>query len=559
MGPRFLRAIAAWLALAAVVPAQASRPESGPATRPAANGIRLVVLLVIDQLTPEVLAGAWPHLGDDGFRRLAREGVSFEKCAYDHACSETGPGHATLGTGTSPSIHGIVANAWIDASTGQIVGCVDDESVKLIPGDTRGSSAHRLLAPTLGDAMKSKWPEARIVGISIKDRSAILPVGAAADRAVWYDRTVGRFVTSTAFARDGNPAWLAALNALRPVTDWEEAVWTKSGEPGAYADLGPDDSPFEQTLDGSRDFPHRTKLAAMVSRSWFVEAVCASPGGLDLVFGGAAFLVEDAGLGRDEVPDLLSISSSANDLVGHAFGPESHEVRDITLVTDRKLAELFRKFDEVAGAGRWIAALSSDHGIGPIPEALVKRGVAAGRINPDRIKLAVEKAFRERFGPPPGPRTWVKRLYETDILLDRDLLELNEISLNDAQDFAARAAASVPNVAEAIALHSVFDGSLPAGPVYDAIRKAQMAARAADVYILPKPRFVMTATAATHGTPYDYDCRVPLLFAGPGFRRGVRSETAVAPGSVAPTLARALGIPPPAKASYPVLEEALAK
>jgi predicted AlkP superfamily pyrophosphatase or phosphodiesterase len=336
-------------------------------------------------------------------------------------------------------------------------------------------------------------------------------------------------------------------------------MWSKSGPPSAYADLGPDEDKAEHTLDGSTAFPHRIKERTAKTHAWFVEEVCASPAGLELISGAAEFLLEDAALGRDDVPDFLSVSFSSFDLVGHLFGPDSHEVRDMTILTDRTIAWLLKNLDETVGAGRYDLALSADHGIGPIPEIAARRGMDAGRINPDKIKLAVEAAFRERFGPAPEKEHWVARVLDSDVLLNRKLLELKKIALRDAQDFAAKAAAAVPNVAEAIPVHAIFDGGLTAGTIHDAIRRAQMESRSADVYVLPKPHYLLTTTAATHGTPYEYDCRVPLFFFGPGFKRGLRSNAAAAPGSLAPTLARALGIAPPAKASYPALEDAIEK
>jgi hypothetical protein len=548
------------LALAGPVPAQDSRPAAGSRSAAAGGGgSRLVALIVVDQLASEVLRMAWPHLGPDGFKRLAREGAFWPKALYDHACSETGPGHATLSTGASPAIHGIVGNEWIDAATAKIVGCVDDKTTGLVPGVTPGSSAHRLLAPTFGDALKAAFgPAARIAAVSIKDRAAILPAGAAGDFVVWYDRRVGRFVTSTAFLRTGvDASWIERLNAIRPIETFSHSEWEKVGPAAAYADLGPDDDPVELSLDGSRAFPHVIEREKFRTQAGFCEAVCASPAGLELVSLAARFLIDEAKLGQDDTPDFLGISFSSTDLVGHLYGPESHEVRDMTIRADRTIAGLLSDLDRIAGKGRYHVILSADHGIGPIPESLARRGVPAGRMNADKLKIAIEGGLREAYGAAPESRHWVARTLDADVLLDRSLLGEKKIALAEAQDRAALVATTAPGVAEAIAVHRIFDGSLDSTPIHDAVRHAQMESRSVDLYVVPKPHWLFGANRANHGTPHEFDRLVPLFLCGPGIKPGFESAAAAAPGSAVVTIAAALGIPPPARADHPVLREAL--
>lgn len=574
---RLARIAATALALVAALSAQtappaASRPESrlflrGPVRAEsgpvpvARNGSRLVVLIVVDQLASDVLAAAWPHLGDDGFKRLEREGSSYPHCAYLHACTETGPGHATLGTGATPSVHGIVGNDWIDAATRETIGCCDDRSTRLLSGSEPGASAHRLLVPTLGDAMKAAFGgRARVASISQKDRSAIFPVGASADRVVWFDRKTSSFTTSTAFvAALAGPetAWLDALNRTHPIGRIDEYTWDRAGPPSAYADLGPDDEPVEFPLGGSRTIPRTLRRADSGSAPEYCDWLSYSPAGLDLVFEHARFLLQDFGLGTDDVPDFLSIAPSSNDYVGHIFGPDSHEVRDMTLRTDRHVAALLKLLDETVGKGRYNVALSADHGITSIPELAVKRGIAAGRVSPDKLRGAIEAAMRDAHGAPPANDRWVAKTLDADILLNRALLEARKIPLNDAQDVAARGAALVSGVAEAVPIHLIREGKLSSSVLHDAVRRGHMPSRAVDVYVLVKPHYLFGKTIASHGTPYDYDRRVPLFLFGPGIKDGHRSLGAVAPGSAVVTLAAALGIDGPRGADHPILADAL--
>jgi Type I phosphodiesterase / nucleotide pyrophosphatase len=546
------------LALCCVGAAQDTR-RPGPSDSIAAP--RLIVLIVVDQLASSVLESAWPHLGEGGFRRLAREGASYPRAAYDHSCSETGPGHASLATGATPSVHGIVGNEWLDADSGEIVGCADDAGKPLVPGGARGSSARRLLAPTIGDALRAAYgPGVRIATVSIKDRSAIFPAGAGGDYVVWFDRKAScGFVTSSAFVRPGaDVSWLERLNALRPKEALEGFVWEKVAPQGAYADLGADDDPVEINVDGSRAFPHELRPDRFASANVFCEALCASPAGLDLVLGGARFLLREAGLGQDDVPDLLGISFSSTDLVGHLYGPESHEVRDMTLRTDALLAGFLADLDRLCPE-RYFLLLSADHGVGPIPEALVRRGQPAGRVNVDKLRSAIEGGLRAAYGPAPESRRYLRRTLDSDVLLDRPLLAEKGIPLAQAQDRAAAAALTAPGVAEAIALHRVFDGSLPPGAWYDLFRNAQLQSRSVDLLVVPKPHWLFGSNRANHGTPHDYDRRVPLFLMGPGIKRGHEGADDVAPGSGVVTIAAALGIPPPAAANHAPLADALAK
>jgi hypothetical protein len=243
--------------------------------------------------------------------------------------------------------------------------------------------------------------------------------------------------------------------------------------------------------------------------------------------------------------------------VGHAFGPDSHEVRDMTLRTDRQLASILAHLDEIAGPGRYHVIVSSDHGVGTIPEVAARRGLPAGRVSLLRLKLAIERALREEHGPAPEGEHWYGAIGDGGVMLNRRLLEQRGIPLAHAQDVAARAAATLDGIAEAIPAHAVAEGTLPPGPVHDTVRKCFYGGRSGDVLVIVKPNHLFGATVASHGTPYDYDRRVPLFLSGPGIRAGYRGRDPVTPGSAVVTVAEALGIAPPSRAVFPALRAAL--
>jgi hypothetical protein len=538
------------------------RIEAGPMSA-AKNGARLVVIVVVDQLGTDVLAAAWPYLSPDGFRRLERDGASYPRCAYVHACNETGPGHATIGTGATPAVHGIVGNDWIDASTRETINCCEDRATRMLSGSEPGASAHRLLAPTIGDAMKVAFgSRSKVASVSMKDRSAIFPVGASADRVVWFDRKTGLFSTSTAFAEalEGpETAWLQNLNAGRKVADVTEYVWDRAGPAAAYADLPPDDEIVEFPHGGTRTLPRTLRRENAKSLPEWCDWLAYSPAGLDLVFEHAHFLLTDFGLGADDVPDLLSIAPSSNDYVGHVFGPDSHEVRDMTLRTDRHIAALLATLDRTVGRGRYHVMLTADHGIAPIPEIAVRRGLAAGRVNGDKLRQGIETAMREEYGAPPANETWVAKTLDADILLNRKLIDTRKIALLDAQKVAARGAAKVNGVAEAVPTLDILERRLTPSPTHDAMLRSQMRSRSVDVYVLVKPYHLFGRTIASHGTPYLYDRAVPFFLTGPGVKPGHVSLADAAPGSGVVTIAALLGIVAPGGADHPVLEDAITR
>lgn len=464
-------------------------PVARPATRPA-----LVVLVVVDQLpvrllerTAPVFTGGLARLtGPEAFRATAR---------YHHAATNTCPGHATLSTGADPAVHGVVTNLWF--AEGEPVYCAQLELLKAQP-----------LADRVIEA------GGRVVSVSHKDRGALLLAGARG-LAVWYDRDAGTFAGA-----DWARVDLAPLRS----TPWEPAI------PSHYALHAADDQPFEASPDGRTTFPHDIGDP----RGFLYSA----PAGAALVDVALA-AVEAEGLGADGTPDLLTVSFSNTDYVGHAYTAESWEAMDALVGVDRALGRLFDALDARIGAGRWAVALTSDHGVAPAD---------ATRLHPRTVREAADAALAAlglegttRFGEP--------------------FLALPPSIPPDRRDEAARAvaraAAAVPGVAGAWAWRQ--DG-IPDGPHAEGVRASLHPEHANDVYLLLDEGTMFghgdAPTGAGHGTPYPYDAHVPFLLAGAGVRPGAASDL-VDVRAVAPTLAALLGVEPPVHAALPPYAPAL--
>ncbi len=547
---------------------QGDEPASQPTSRKtsikgpfsvAKNGARLAVLIVVDQLSTDVLRSGWAALGDDGIKRIERDGSSYPLATYEHASTLTGPGHATISTGASPIRHGITANDWFEPESRRYVNCCEDTNVRTFGAESRpaGSSAARLMAPTFGNALKAAFgARAKVVAVSVKDRSAIFLSGVGADLAVWIDLINGRFTTSTAFAAT-EPPFVQELNATAGAARYSNWVWERVGPKSLYAELD-DNNAVERSLGGSRKFPHRLPDATLVDPKIMIEAIVTSPAGNEMVMSAARKALAELNLGRDDVPDLFAVSFSSNDLVGHACGPASQEVRDMLIRVDRHIAELLKTLDELVGPDRYVVELSSDHGVGLAPEFAAQQGLPAGRVRIEKLRAAIDDSLTKAFGSP-APNKWLAALDGTDVFLDKSTLEPRNISVDAAADVAAAAASTVSGMYAAFPWHRVEAGA-STDPMLRAIRLARWTPRRPDVYLVPKPHHLIgTSTVASHGTPYAYDRRVPLMLMGPGIRRGYSSPIVAGPGSGVVTLAEALGITPPAACDHPVLGDALAR
>ncbi len=511
---------------------------------------KLVVLCVVDQLAAWVFEQGRPFLANDGgFARLLRDGAQFTSCAYEHACTETAPGHATIGTGVAARVHGIVRNRWYRPDRRKAVPAIEEEVAALpdqFEGKDRGASA--LLVPTFASALKAHIAGSLAGSVSWKDRSAILMAGRDADVVVWCEVSTGCFVTNTAWC-DAVPPWLEQFNAARPLDGFFGWQWTRSGPDDAYAGLV-DDRPYEnpwvkgkertlpQTLTGGLEQPGKA----------FYERAYVSPVGNTAVRLAAEAMVRGMGLGADAVADLLCVSFSSTDTIGHNYGPDSYEARDALLRLDRDLAQLFRLFDEVAGKDQWALFLTADHGVQPTPEWAQQHGVRALRIPTlgRMVESAAKAALAERFGPPAEGKPWLLHVGEYACELDNDALAAAGGA--DAPLAGARAvAAKLRRVRGVCAAFAVADLRTNLYP--DALQRSWLAAlhpeRAGDVVYVLEPYWQDSPTPASHGTPHPYDREVVGFAIGPGVPAGARIGQPITPGFGVVLFARMLGIPVP--------------
>lgn len=503
---------------------------------PADDAPRLLVLISVDQLVPEQFDRLAPAL-DGGLGRMWRVGWVADEALLPYAATETGPGHATLATGCLPCTHGVTGNGFFDRGARAGRYCVGDEEAGPVPAEARGGriSAANLRVPTLGDRLHALDPRARVFSVAGKDRSAVCLGGRHAAPALWWDRGRGGFMTSTAYA-DSLPEHVEAWNDT-----WEEqaAGWTWSwSHDGTPSELGADDDeragevPFHgQGTAMPHELPAEgAALPGMVFQTPLIDL-------FTLQVAGRA--VEALDLGGDEATDLLAIGLSGCDVAGHAFGPYSCEITDLLLRVDDALGELFDTLDRTVGEDAWIAALTADHGVLPLPERRAARGEPGrriGRAELGALGAAVAEALAARW-PEDTPRV---EAFSTGFVVA-------DAGAHDPAEVRAVAAGAAVGFEWVEAAYTYDQLAGPARPGEDPFLAAYRASfdpeRAPDVELRLTAGTLQVGLGTSHGSPYPYDQRVPLIFLGPGFPTG-SLPGAVGPADVVPTLLGRLGLAP---------------
>jgi hypothetical protein len=526
----------------------------------AADRPRLVVVVSVDQFPYEYLERFQQGLSKDGFfRRVFEQGAVYSNCHHAHAFTLTGPGHSVLLTGTFPSATGIVGNDWFDRRTSATVYCVSDNDKPLVGtvGGKGGISPKNLLVNTLGDTLKlSAGDQAKVYGVAMKDRAAVLMAGHLADGVYWFDDQSGNWITSLYYRRD-LPGYIRNLNEGYAAQAFLGKSWNLLLEPDKYQQFVPDDNTFESKAGTlGRTFPH--PLPDLAGPAYY-KAMTLTPYGNDLTLLAARTILQAEKLGQDEVPDLLVVNLSSNDYVGHSFGPQSLEVQDMFYRTDRQLGEFVKFIEDQMHGQPWVLALSSDHGVGPIPEYAASLGLPAARGPLGDLKgvqKRLEENLQRHLGVPAKDGRYVQQVEETEIYLNRELPELAGERFGQAQRIVRDALLELPAIAGAI----TRDDLLAGGDVPGLVRQFRLSfnpKRSGDVlYVLAPYNIPAGGAAATHGSPWRYDTHVPLLLLGSGVRPGKYTQM-VSPAALAPTLARLLKVEDPPACVVDALDEAL--
>ncbi|MBL8177429.1 MAG: alkaline phosphatase family protein [Bryobacterales bacterium] len=490
---------------------------------------KLIVAIAVDQFRYDYLT-RFRDQYNGGLARLLTQGAVFTNAYYEHFPTVTAIGHSTFLSGATPSVSGIIGNDWWDRATNKSVTSVEDDKVTMLGGEGKAGKAaspRRMLVSTVGDELKISGRGAKVVGVSVKDRSAILPAGHMADGAYWFDSNSGNFVSSTYYFPQ-LPEWAEAFNKTRMADKFVGAEWKPVGGGEAL-----------KTLSSQADKDYYNSLDSTPFSNELVEK-----------FAEAAIAGEQLGKHPNRT-DLLAVSFSANDYVGHAVGPDHPQVRDISIRTDRMLGEFFRFLDAQVGMRNVVVVFTADHGVAPVPEVNAARKMPGGRLS--KLAETIEAQLAHKY----GQGKWILK-GGTSTFLNRRLIAERNLNLKEVAETAAAAAREIPHVFRVYTYEQLRTGSVP-GDLFDRrIVNGFHHERGADVTIIPDPYYLSEGKAGTtsHGAPFGYDAHVPIVFLGDWIKAG-RYHQKVMVNDIAPTLATLMDVETPSGAVGRALHEVL--
>lgn len=514
-----------------------------PAAPPAP---KLIVFLSIDQMRADYF-DRYGTLFTGGLKKLYADGIVYTNADLNYATSETGPGHATLGTGCFPAKNGIHANDWIDPITKRNVYCVEDSLAGPVEGTGGGFSARNLVVPAIGDWLKTASPKSKVISASSKDRAAILMGGWKSDGSYWYDRNNGIMVTSDYFLKR-LPAWVKEFNKSGWIEKNVPAAWNKSLADSFYTRFGPDEYHAEQPWNGKTTFPHEFTTGKKN------EQIMGTPYGDLLVMDFLQRAVQAEKLGQRSVTDVLCISLSNCDYVGHGYGSDSHEIIDLLVSVDRALGQLFEELDRRVGKDNYVVALSADHAVCPLPEYASQFGGTAAKryIYNDDIKPKLDSlSSLLKYELDTSEDVLIKNSFINYTLTTKD--KWDSLKLKSE---IYRGLKGIDAFEDIYFRDEMMSGAVSGKPYIQKYRNSYYPPRGEDFQYRIREHCIISSRTygTTHGSPYRYDTHVPLIF----WRNGVkpqRVDREVFSADAAPTLAKIAGVPIPAGIDGKPLDE----
>ncbi|MCX2860321.1 alkaline phosphatase family protein [Paucibacter sp. PLA-PC-4] len=529
------------LSAAALLAGCASGP---PGVAPTASKPKLIVFLVVDGLPQRQVLSYRDQLQPDGFKRFLDRGAWFANAHYGHGHTVTAAGHAVMLSGAYPQKSGIIGNEWRDRETGESIYCTGDSAHQYIGHKTAplaGTSPKNYKVETIGDVLRGLQPDSKVIGISGKDRGAILPAGHKG-QAYMYMSESGQFASSTYYMA-AHPVWVNGFNAAKPADNFFKKSWTPLLPESAYVRSVPDGQPWQSTGGNGNHLPAVIGDKHEKPGPLFYANIIPSPFGDEITLAFARAAIEGEQLGADDKTDILSVSLSSHDYINHAFGPESRLSHDHLLHLDRYLQDFFQYLDAKVGAGNYVAMLTADHGFADTPEWAKSQGRDAERINPALTLGWLNSELAKQFGEPKLARGYSA----AGLLFDEKAIKARGLKSADVYATAKKLLLQVDGIADVFTLDQM-QGSDTQTPYLAAMRRSWHPDIAAPVQIVVKPGWLYSSRGggSSHGTPYEYDTHVPILAWGPAWvgRGEVKQRVEVA--DIAPTLAAILQVPAPA-------------
>ncbi|HHZ94292.1 MAG TPA: alkaline phosphatase family protein [Flavobacteriales bacterium] len=520
---------------------------------------KLVIGITIDQMRADYINRFGTEFSDGGFARIIDGGFVCYDHHFGYAPTYTGPGHASIYTGTTPSVNGIVANNWYIKEESVTVYCAEDSTVRGVGNngvDSDGSifgyagkmSPSRLLSTTIGDELKlASGLHAKVIGISLKDRGAILPAGHSADNAFWfYGKEYGHFISSTYYGKT-LPVWAEKFNNKGEAERLVNLGWDLLRDEAVYSSCTPDNNPYEGSFVGEikPTFPY--DLNALKEANGGFDILKGTPGGNTILVDFALAAIEGENLGEDDICDMLAVSFSATDYVGHRCGPHAMETMDMYIRLDLELERFFDGLDEKVGKGMWTVFLTSDHGGATVPSYGQSIGLPVDYWSHGDMQNRIEEDLDKRF----GERLWIENVSNNSIFISDEAYEWvysdatgDRINASELQRYVCKLALEEDGIIQSIAVSDLASRAA-VDPIAERIYAGHRPGVSGDVLLVMKPGWLTYGrTGTTHGSPFTYDTHVPCLFYGAGIKKGA-THTRTYIRDIAPTISSILGIPYP--------------
>jgi predicted AlkP superfamily pyrophosphatase or phosphodiesterase len=531
---------------------------------------KLVLQITVDQLRGDFLTRYSDRLCADGFRYFMDNGTWYNNAHHPHSNTETIVGHATLATGAYPAQHGMVANVWLDRSSGNLGYNIEDADYHMLGSNqgvdkkteldptqkaaqSDGRSPRAILSTTFSDELFVHYGEkSKVFGVSVKDRGAVSLAGHAG-KAFWFSKKSGNFVTSN-FYYDDYPKWVLEWNNKRLSDKYKNTAWNLLNDQKSYVWGHADDRPYEAGLPGfGRTFPH----SYGDSPKYYYTFLTLSPIGDELTIDFAKTLIDHENIGQDDIPDFLSVSLSSTDYVGHMFGSSSLESEDNILRLDLQISEFIKFIDKKVGLENTIIVLSADHGGQEAPEYMESIGMKVGRLVPSKFdREPFMEKLKAKFGV---GEELIQLYYHPYIYLNRELIKEKGIDQAELERAIADELIKIEGIAAAIPSSDLKNNNLPDTELNQQIRRNFHPKRSGDIYLVQEPNWYLYSDesiplGSMHGSPWRYDTYVPIIFAGGGISaKKVNRE--VHTTDVAVTLSAILGVKyPSAAAGEPLVE-----
>ncbi|PIB35659.1 alkaline phosphatase [Reichenbachiella sp. 5M10] len=514
---------------------------------------KLVVGIIVDQMRAEYLYRFQGHYGQGGFRRMMDGGFELKNAHFNYVPTKTAPGHASVYTGATPRVHGVIANDWYDKVTKEGMYCVSDPHATFVGGSEKTGhiSPVNLVSTTITDELGLFFQQqSKIIGMSIKDRGAVLPAGHDPNGAYWLDSQTGEFMTSS-YYMDKLPKWVQKFNKRGLVDEYMSGSWDTFLPIEKYVESGPDDRENERALVGKERpvFPYDLSQAKTKG-----STIKSTPWGNTILADFAKASLEGESLGQDDITDFLAVSFSSTDYIGHSFGPYSKEVEDTYIRLDRDLEALFQMLDEKVGKGQWTVFLSADHAVAAIPQYLKDNHLPADYWGEREVREQLNEKLQEVF----GAAELVENVSNEQVFLNHDVIEEQELSLAKVKEVVMIQLRKTSGIK---AVYASEDISNYSGKNYDValLSAGYNQQRSGDVLFTINSGWLggsLTETnhGTSHGTHYTYDTHVPMLFYGWGIKQG-KSHQYHPVTDIAPTLSMLLNISFPSGATgQPIVE-----